>query len=140
MNGACQSLHSDLFTSYQYLLCSAAIAGLWKQEFTKTIFLFCFQPKSAKPLFVVFRALHTGDKILHIYSNDKKYFEAENPKYRLYVHDAKSVCFLTDKKSFCLSFGDGGLLFFDASSEGEAEEWVRSFNAVLFAKGVGGGE
>ncbi len=93
-----------------------------------------------KPLFLVFRVVDTGDKILHVYSNDKKYHEAENPKYRVYVQDAKSVYFLTDKRSFCISFGDGGLLFFDASTEEEAEEWVRCFNAVLFAKGLGGGE
>ena len=84
--------------------------------------------------------MHTGDKILHIYVNDKRYHEAENPKWRVYLHDATSVYFLTDKKSFCVSMSDGGLLFFDASSPEEAEEWVRCLNAVLYAKGIGGGE
>ena len=47
--------------------------------------------------------------------------------------------FLTDKKCFCISMGDGGLLFLDASSLEESEEWVRCLNAVLYAKGIAGG-
>lgn len=98
------------------------------------------QPKSSsKPLFLVFRATHNGDKILHIYSNDKKYHEAENPKYRVYLNEATSVYFLTDKRSFCVSMSDGGLLFLDSHSLEDAMEWVRCLNAVLYAKGTGGG-
>lgn len=97
------------------------------------------QPKSAKSVFVVFRATHTGDKILHIYSNDKKFVEGENPKWRVYLQDASSVYFLQGKRSFCVSMSDGGLLFLDANSLEEADEWVRCLNAVLYAKGIEGG-
>lgn len=83
---------------------------------------------------------HNGDKILHAYTNEKKYHEAENPKWKVYLHDATSVYFLTDKKSFCVSMGDGGLLFLDASTLEEAEDWVRCLNAVLYAKGINGGK
>lgn len=105
---------------------------------TKSLFL--FQPKSAKSLFVVFRALPSGDKVLHIYSSDKKFLEAENPKWRVYLNEATSVYFLTDERSFCVSMGDGGLLFLDACDLEEAEEWVRCLNAVLYAKGIGAGK
>ena len=54
--------------------------------------------------------------------------------------EASSVYFLTDKKCFCISLNDGGLLFLDASTLEEADEWVRCLNAVLFAKGINGGQ
>ena len=89
---------------------------------------------------MVFRAIHTGDKILQVYSNDKKFLEAENPKWKVYLNEATSVYFLADQRSFCVSMSDGGLLFMDASSLEEAEEWLRCLNAVLYAKGINGGK
>lgn len=47
--------------------------------------------------------------------------------------------FLSDKKGFCVSMTDGGLLFMDCSSVDESEDWVRCLNAVLFARNVNGG-
>lgn len=88
---------------------------------------------------MVFRALHSGEKFLHLYLNEKRFHEAENPKWDVSLQEATSVYFLSDRRSFCCSMSDGGLLFLDSSTTEEAEEWVRCLNAVLFAKGVTGG-
>ena len=74
-----------------------------------------------------------------MYTSEKKFHEMDDPKWEVYLRDATSVYFLSDKKSFCIAMSDGGLLFMDAISLTEAEEWVRCFNAVLYAKGIDGG-
>jgi len=104
------------------------------------IFIFSLQPKSVKSIFLVFRSLHSGDKFLHLYTNEKKFHEAASPKWEVFLADASSVYFLTDRRSFCVSMTDGGLLFMDCSSVEECEDWVQCLNAVLFAKSLKGGE
>ena len=87
----------------------------------------------------MFRALHSGEKFLYLYSNEKKFHEAADSKWCVSLEEASSVKFMFDRKSFCISMRDGGLIFLESSTVEEAEEWVRCLNAVLFAQGLMGG-
>ena len=88
---------------------------------------------------MVFRALHTGEKFLHLYLNEKRFHEAEDPKWDVSLEETTSIKLLCDKKCFCISMSSGGLIFLDSSTVADAEEWVKCLNAVLFAKGLTGG-
>ncbi len=89
----------------------------------------------------MFRAPSGAEKFLDFYQNDRKYSEMGPPKWTVDLSSTLSVTILNDNRvCFCLELDDGGACLFEAKTMDEAEEWVACFNAVLFNKGMHGGE
>ncbi len=89
----------------------------------------------------MFRAPSGSEKFVDFYQSERKYSEITPPKWTVDISNAVTVTIVSDNRvCVCIELDDGGACLFEARTVEIAEEWAACFNAVLFTKGMNGGE
>lgn len=76
------------------------------------------------------------------YATEKKFQERTVPKGVIGLSTASNVKAHSQERrqQFCIKMTDDTVLFFEAGSVYNAQEWISCLNAVLFGRGPNGGQ